>query len=516
MVDITPPAMKRNNDRGQMRREEVEALDDQEEEAAGEFRRASTEVLAKRKIYKINRTSFEVNSSDNKPLFNTALFPTPTGLTLTQPSNITTSTKTQSISVETDNNNALYKEKMAKLNKSFLDWFEKQCSQNPTGVFTDAVEGYIKYCHELAVKYDSEGTVESVSVGVPNKSLKIIQTEAANHSNIKPTQPEHLKPNPFASVTLKPQESAPITESGKPNPFANITLKAASSTPAAPVTSMSATPLVAPSAFTGFSLKPTAVAPTSIIPSVAPTPAPAPTTAAFTVPIAPSTVSTATTANPAFSFMVTNAASPSAHVSAFTGFSFAKPAGSVSKDGTTSAAKPLFQFNTTFPALSTAAAPLTGQSSLSAASVPAIIPTGGENEDGDGEGEEIPILAPTVILRNEDDKDEQLYEVRCKLFRLNNETKEWGDLGKGALRITRSPDSGKERILVRNEVGKPLVNAYFFKDMKFEVMKNGIKFFAFVAEDSGFKGIRNFLVKVNADKLDETVALLRKYAAVCS
>jgi hypothetical protein len=193
------------------------------------------------------------------------------------------------------------------------------------------------------------------------------------------------------------------------------------------------------------------------------------------------------------------------------------------KSATTATTKPLFQFNTSFPPLSATTVPAlsTGFSfaappTLLAATATATA-TEGEGDDGDGEGEEeMPVLAPTVILRNEDDKDEQLYEVRCKLFRLNNETKEWGDLGKGSLRITRSPDSGKERILIRNEVGKPLVNAYFFKDMKFDVVKNSIKFFAVVAEDSGFKGIRNFLVKVNADTVTETVAILKKFAAACS
>ena len=48
--------MKRGNELGQLRREEVEALDDNEEEQTmGVFKRADQEVIAKRKIYKVSR-----------------------------------------------------------------------------------------------------------------------------------------------------------------------------------------------------------------------------------------------------------------------------------------------------------------------------------------------------------------------------------------------------------------------------------------------------------------------------
>jgi hypothetical protein len=139
----------------------------------------------------------------------------------------------------------------------------------------------------------------------------------------------------------------------------------------------------------------------------------------------------------------------------------------------------------------------------------------GEDDEGDDGNEGEPILPPEKILRNEDDKDEQLYEVPCKLFRLNTESKEWGDLGSANLRITRTHDTGRKRLIVRNTMGKPLVNAYFYKNQKFETVKrNNIKFSAYVAEEGASPSLKQFLVRVKEKDLDNTVKELEESAAV--
>jgi Zn-dependent M28 family amino/carboxypeptidase len=51
--------------------------------------------------------------------------------------------------------------------------------------------------------------------------------------------------------------------------------------------------------------------------------------------------------------------------------------------------------------------------------------------------------------------------------------------------------------------------------MKFEVVKNSIKFAAFVAEDGGFKGMRNFTLKVNPADVDSTMKVLNQGIATC-
>ena len=47
--------MKRQNDTSQLRREEVEALDDEESEEAGVFRKASEDIIAARRVLKVKR-----------------------------------------------------------------------------------------------------------------------------------------------------------------------------------------------------------------------------------------------------------------------------------------------------------------------------------------------------------------------------------------------------------------------------------------------------------------------------
>ena len=113
--------------------------------------------------------------------------------------------------------------------------------------------------------------------------------------------------------------------------------------------------------------------------------------------------------------------------------------------------------------------------------------------------------------------------MACKLYRFNPETSEWADLGKGSLRIVKSPDPAhnKQRIIIRNIMGKPLVNTYFYKNMKFDVIKNNsIKFSAYIVETDNsnnitYKGIRNFNIKVNPNNLQETVRILTAGVEAC-
>jgi hypothetical protein len=90
-----------------------------------------------------------------------------------------------------------------------------------------------------------------------------------------------------------------------------------------------------------------------------------------------------------------------------------------------------------------------------------------------------------------------------KLMRYNAEDKEWKDVGKGSLSLTRPKDGGASssaRILVRNTLGKPTLNTNMFKGMKFEKAgKNGVKFTVIEAD----KNFINVIVKVKVDQLDD-------------
>jgi hypothetical protein len=144
------------------------------------------------------------------------------------------------------------------------------------------------------------------------------------------------------------------------------------------------------------------------------------------------------------------------------------------------------------------------------------------NEDNGSDDEAEPILEPEKILRNEDDKDEILYEINCKLYKFfidksdekDKKPSEWKDLGKNLLRITKDINTSKQRILIRNSLGKILVNCFFMKDMKFERIKNSIKFFAYVTDDQG-TGLRNYLIKLKNDDVESTLQVLEQGKLSC-
>jgi hypothetical protein len=124
----------------------------------------------------------------------------------------------------------------------------------------------------------------------------------------------------------------------------------------------------------------------------------------------------------------------------------------------------------------------------------------GADEEEDDEPE--PIMEPEKVERNPDDKDEILHDVDCKLFRFAKETNEWKDVGRGSFKVTRDPDSGKTRILVRNTLGKITLNAAFYKGINFKKTgKAGIQFAAVTGDNMQ---LQSLLVKVKPADLDET------------
>lgn len=103
------------------------------------------------------------------------------------------------------------------------------------------------------------------------------------------------------------------------------------------------------------------------------------------------------------------------------------------------------------------------------------------------------------MLKDANDTSEVMFEVKCKFFRFNKSDKEWKDSGKGLLRITKERDSPKQLLLIRNEMGKILLNCNFYKGMKFEKMgKNGIRFLA-VADESG--ELKMLMVRVSQEQV---------------
>ena len=130
--------------------------------------------------------------------------------------------------------------------------------------------------------------------------------------------------------------------------------------------------------------------------------------------------------------------------------------------------------------------------------------------DGDEEEGE-PIMEAEKALRNEDDKDDILCDCPCKLLRFDGGKGdggkgEWTDVGKGNFRITKCPETQKQRMLVRNTVGRITFNAAFYKGMKVTRYSKVMLSFGVVIDASG--PLRNFLLKLKDTDIDSVSSIM--------
>ena len=154
---------------------------------------------------------------------------------------------------------------------------------------------------------------------------------------------------------------------------------------------------------------------------------------------------------PGFGFGATSKPFGLANGAGGTSFSFGAPQAPASSSSS-------FGFGTSSAASTTTPTPVANTGTTATPGVAA-----------EGDEEAFPVDEPEKIMRNEDDKDEILYETLCTLKRYDVANKEWKESGKGTLRVTKDPDNGKQRILIRElTMGKITLNAAFFSAMKFE------------------------------------------------
>ena len=102
-----------------------------------------------------------------------------------------------------------------------------------------------------------------------------------------------------------------------------------------------------------------------------------------------------------------------------------------------------------------------------------------------------------VAVAKADDGDETTaFESRCALRRYDKpegEKPQWRDLGKGQLRVTRHKVTNAARIVVRNDVGKVVLNFALAAAMKVRKTKAGVA----VSADSG-AGVQQYLLRTKA------------------
>lgn len=246
------------------------------------------------------------------------------------------------------------------------------------------------------------------------------------------------------------------------------------------------------------------------------------------VPAAPAASAPA----PAFAFGAPAAAADGSGSAGFSWGNKGKEAGGIGNNNAFAlppnsvASLPLPTFGLKAPAASTAStggfgfgfgAPVPAPAATSASfGAPVLASASGGGDDDDDEGE--PILEPEVVLRDENDKDEILFQADCSLRRMDMKAEpkpEWKDLGKGSLRVTHDPTTGVRRILVREKsMGKVTLNASFFSAQKFDkVGKASIRFPAVVPNTDaeaaeGSTSLNTFLIKTKESDTDNAIAAL--------
>jgi hypothetical protein len=79
--------------------------------------------------------------------------------------------------------------------------------------------------------------------------------------------------------------------------------------------------------------------------------------------------------------------------------------------------------------------------------------------------------APELMLSNTTDIDTVVFQISGLFYVLSVMSKEWSSFGHCHLKITQNESNGKQRILVRSNTGKILLNSFFYKHMN--ITSNG-------------------------------------------
>lgn len=102
-----------------------------------------------------------------------------------------------------------------------------------------------------------------------------------------------------------------------------------------------------------------------------------------------------------------------------------------------------------------------------------------------------------VGVRGEEDED-VIFQVKAKAMAFDAKSKSWPSKGVGIMRILRHRETGKTRMLLRQEnIGKIFLNAALLSTMKYEYVQNKTVKVA-VAEESG--KLATWIIRVGEDE----------------
>lgn len=131
------------------------------------------------------------------------------------------------------------------------------------------------------------------------------------------------------------------------------------------------------------------------------------------------------------------------------------------------------------------------------------------NENNNSDEDKSPNQTKSSSHATGEEDDENILQVKCKLFRLIKEEKRWQEIGTGQLRVnivmktdteTGNVNGMKIRLIMRREgVYKLLLNGYLLPDTPIEL--NGEKMLRLTTESHSddYKGIGSFLFKFSRD-----------------
>ncbi|KAG6970569.1 hypothetical protein JG688_00004828 [Phytophthora aleatoria] len=491
---------KRRNENGQMRREEYEAADDDVSADSFEigFQRASEESIRKRKIVKarvgsrppVAKPKAAAAAEDDAAKSNP--FGGFQGLTTAKPaassnpfagfSGLTGAAKpaTEMATVTSSDSSAAvsgsYQQAIEGLNKEFLTFVNGQGQKNPSASWVAAVQDYLKYAGDIAVKHAS---TKPVAINEAKRAAPAPFSFDAAPAPAPAAASAPAPAPPSASFSLGAKKTDEPAKSPATSGFSfGAASKKNEETPKAPTSS-------------GFSFGGSAKK------DQEPAKSPAkPASGGFSFGGGGSSLFSSKASDseekptPAFSFggQSKPTASTTSSTPATGGFSFGNLSAPKS---TTPAPTGGFSFGSSAPAASTPAA------------------TGDDDEENIGREE------ATVIIKADSPDDDCTFEAeKAKIFEFKKDEKRWADKGVHPLKVLVSKETKSARILVRNEIGKIVLNSALYKGMSIRPHEaKGKKTGVTLALQVEGGELSQFLLKVNAARVDELIKALEAAAS---
>ncbi|KAJ0402718.1 hypothetical protein P43SY_007860 [Pythium insidiosum] len=464
-----------------------------------------------------------------------------------------------SAAVSTKKAPATYQEAMEKLNSEFLAFAQTHLKQNPASDWTAGIQDYLKYAEDIATKFASSKPVPAKPLGAmaPTPSatvpsfLSAAATPAAKKVESSATAPST---NSGFSFSKKPEANATTTDAATaPAKTATSSLFGGSKSAdaasaektipafsfgAVPKPSEAASPATKPSSGFSFGAKPSAESSKSekTAPAfsfgAAPKSSEASTngekpSSGFSFGAKPSTTASAEKPTPAFSFGAAPSSSSKTTDASDDGNSApAKPAFSFGSSASTASSSSGFSFNMQKPATTSSTAtsgfsfnlPASKPSSAAApsfsfgAAAPAAstaATSGDAAAAADEDEENIGREEATVILKSDNPDEEAVFEVeKAKIFEFKKDEKRWADKGTHPLKVLVNKTNQNARVLVRNEIGKIVINSLLYKGLTLKPHETKGKKTGVTISLQVDATMTQFLLKVNSEKVDAFIKAL--------